>query len=279
MNETKGTRVRPHIRAARPGVFEGEILIHVHSLECWNLIYFSQRDNEDNRYVGLLGYAGEIKHLWDASAANDPFADWYLDITAQAIGDALEAIREINQSVKKMIQSDELDFSPSASSSSSTVELTFGNMYGYIGARLVIASDNAIRSVHACLHTGLLSDEKSEQYITNIQRIVLRALNSYKKYSFRGLTREDGIQKNVRWNEAVEVMGNPPEDIVKGRRAKIAPRLKKESIQTEASEKAASEEHVPTEELTDPSTDSGEEEPETEATPAKIEPHKKKSSD
>jgi len=213
-------------RARLPGAFDGDITLNMHTYQGWSLIYGARPDGRPNGTVGLFQFAGEIHRLWEKSGENDPFADWYLEQTQRAFTDATNTLCDMQSDLEAMIKTDALVFGMSESSAIVGVSLSFGNPYGYIGARLVVACDKAVRLAYSCKHTGLLTEEDAQGMVANAVRIARHAFLAHKKYKNRAVTREDAVQKNKRWNEAVDLMGEPPEDIVKGRRAAIAPRPK-----------------------------------------------------
>ncbi len=216
---------KTHERAALPGAFEGSVTLLMHTHHGWRLFYSAKKDGKPDGAPGLLRYVNDVRAIWDASAKDDPFADWFLERSRLALDSALKEVREIYVATKQLIKSDELDFEPSVSSSPAGVDLTFGSPYGFMGGRLIVASDNAIRAIAACEHTGIFDINQIIDHETNVAHIARSAFASCKDYKFSGVTREDANQRNAKWNRAVELMGEPPVDFIEGRRAKISPPL------------------------------------------------------
>jgi len=214
----------PTPRVPLPGAFAGNVTLSMHTYEARSLIYGTTRRGRPTRSVGLFLFSREIRTLWDQSKEGDPFADWHLNQVRKALTDAIDTLREMQSGLEAMIQTDDLDFGIAESRAIVVVTLNFGNPYGYIGARLVIASDKLVRLVYSCKHTGILTEVGATGMVRNAVRTTQRALISHRKYKNRAVTREDAVQNNKRWQEAVALMGEPPEDIIKGRRADIAPR-------------------------------------------------------
>ena len=84
--------------------------------------------------------------------------------------------------------------------------------------------DGLVRTVLSAQHVGLLSRDEAERALHLGGRLVRRALQSAVGYRFVGVTRLDVAQGTAKAQQARDVMGELPEDILAGTsRAPYAP--------------------------------------------------------
>ena len=96
------------------------------------------------------------------------------------------------------------------------IALNFSNPYAFRGARLVGLYDGLVRTVLSARHVGLLSRDEAERALHLGGRQVRRALQSAVGYRFAGVTRLDVEQGTAKAQQARDVMGELPEDILAG---------------------------------------------------------------
>lgn len=220
----------PAIPAApvMPGSLSGSASIEVHTTQGWKLVYSRKSDGSPSPMTGLLRYAKRAHVIWGAAATNDPFADWYLERMHQSIEAARMDISDIHQQLTSHLKGAKnkcVAVDMAVSSNPVTVPLQFSTPYGFMGAYLISDCDELIRTCYTCRYVGMLASSKCEQNIRNAMRIVLNAFEAQKDYRFNALTRDDAVARNAKWQKAVAEMGNPPSDIVDGRRPKISPMI------------------------------------------------------
>ncbi len=213
----------------RPGALAGDVSVDIHTLQAFMLVKVLPAGQTKPTPGILLNFAGHMMKLWNASSRDDPFADWYMEEAQSSIMSASKRIRETQERMDSAIRNCGMNVDLPYAKITVKIPMTFGAPYGFMGARLVMACDKAIRSVLSERHIGLISTSDADKDIEGIIATVKQALKGQFKYRHKGVTREDAKQKNAKFNEAAEIMGFPPEDIINGRRPEFSPRIRKES--------------------------------------------------
>jgi len=225
-----------------PGSLAGAASIEIHTRQGWRLVYSRRSDGTPSPMTGLLRFAGRMNTIWAAAQGDDPFADWFLEKTYHAIETARLEIGDLHRILAAHFQHEKqkgVNVNVAVSSTPVSVPLQFSTPYGFMGAYLVSECDELIRACYTCRYVGLISYAKNEQNIRRAMRLVLRAFELQREYRFHGVTREDARAANAKWNKAVAEMGNPPPDIVDGRRPKASPRINADVEKQEKTEAKA----------------------------------------
>jgi len=176
--------------------------------------------------VGLVGFADRLRVLWLAARRDDPYADWWLIQVHEAIEDVRASIRlEQAQLDNRLEQMNGMEVSVAASTHPYRIQLQFANPYAYRGAQVLSAYDRLICTALTARHIGLLDGANYRQ----IQEACARKLRALflipQGYRLLKLDRETLQINKDRSNEARELMGVVPEDILSGeRQAPFAPR-------------------------------------------------------
>jgi len=224
-----------------PGSLAGAASIEIHTKQGWRLVYSRKSDGSPSPITGLLRFAARMNTIWAAARADDPFADWYLEKTNNAIESARMEIGDLHRMLTVHFRNEKkkgVNVNVAASSAPVSLPLQFATPYGFMGAYLVSECDELIRACYTCRYVGLISYAKNEQNIRRAMRSVLHAFELQREYRFHAVTREDARAANAKWSKAIEDMGSPPPDIVDGRRPKVSPRI---SDGVDESEKAETE--------------------------------------
>jgi len=213
-------------------------------MEGWRLVYSRKSDGSPSPMTGLLRFAARMNAIWAAARMDDPFADWYLEKTYQAIESARMEIGDLHRMLAAHFHHEKkkgVDVNVAASSTPVSVPLQFATPYGFMGAYLVSECDELVCACYTCRYVGLISYAKNEQNIRRAMRLVLHAFELQREYRFHGVTREDAQAANAKWNRAVEEMGSPPPDIVAGRRPRVSPRISDGAEEPEKEEAATAD--------------------------------------
>jgi integrating conjugative element protein (TIGR03761 family) len=103
-----------------------------------------------------------------------------------------------------------------ASTKPARVSLNFSNPYAFHAARVIGAFDALVCKVLSARHVGLLARDEAEGMLHQGGRVVRRVLQSPVGYRFLGVTRRDLAQGTAKALQAIEVMGEVPDDVLTG---------------------------------------------------------------
>jgi len=218
-----------------PGSLEGNASIEIHTKQCFRMVYSKKSDGSASPMTGLLRFAKRMVFIWEASRKNDPFADMFLERIEKAIKEAHDEIMRLNSALESDLKRERkkgIDIQVANSSSPVIVPLQFSIPFGFMAAYLIADCDKLIRTCYTSKHVGLLSSTKTEKNIRKAMNTVLHCFEIQRDYKFYGLTREDALQNNAKWKDAVASIGEVPNDIIDGRRPDIAPHISEKSTNT-----------------------------------------------
>ncbi len=211
-----------------PGSLEGSASIEIHTKQCYRMVYSLKSDGTPSPMTGLLRFAKRMVYVWEASRQDDPFADHFLELIDNELKSAHDEIKTLNDILRSGLRKEKskgVEINVANSSSPLLVPLQFSIPFGFMGAYLIADCDRLIRTCYTCKHVGLLSNTKTEKNIRKAMNTVLHVFELQRDYKFFGVTREDAMQNNVKWNDALSAMGEISQSIIDGHRPKIAPHI------------------------------------------------------
>lgn len=176
--------------------------------------------------MGLLAFADQLRIIWNASRADDPWADWWLIKIDDAIDLVQHRLETITTKIRRYLRAQPaLEIDIATSERPYRIKLRFINPYAYRGAQLVAEFDAAVRTILTARHVGLLSEEQSYRQIES-GSAMLRSLFAIPQ-SYRVL-RIDRVAVKVGAAAAVSaagIMGPVPTPILLGeQRPRLATR-------------------------------------------------------
>jgi len=211
-----------------PGDLGGSVKIKIHTKHGWRLIYSRKSNGDSSPMTGLFRYARRMNVLWIASSEDDPFADYYLDLTSRGIDNAMYEFEERQKMLDvtfHQARQKGIDFELAKSSEPINIPLNFSNPYGYLGAKLISKCDEFIRTTFTCRHVGMIPYEKNEQNVRWAMKKVLGTFDIPRGFKLTGVTRDDRKRKNDTWLKALKDMNLSASDMMHIQRAKISPPL------------------------------------------------------
>ena len=209
-----------------PGVLRGQVWLTIQTRQAQQLVRGRNGTAEKPAITGLVGFANQLRVIWQAARNDDPYADWWLI----KIHETLDSVRQlINQQqtalAAQLDQMPAMEVVVAESSRPYRVPLRFANPYAYRGAQLIAAYDTLVRTVLTGIHVGLFDRETTDGLLKICTHKMRSAFALPQSYRFLGIDRE-AIQKGIgKSAQAVELMGVVPDDIMSGaRRAPLVPR-------------------------------------------------------
>jgi len=214
--------------ASSPGGLRGQAELQVQTRQAQRLVMGRAATKDRPAITGLVRFGMLVRHLWDAAADDDPYADWYLLRALENLEHGREELAAMEQTVEQVLQGIRgVDIGVAESQKPVRVPLQFANPYGYMGAYLISDYDRFARAVLTGRHVGLIDRPQSEYLLAKGGRLVRRAFAATQGYKFCAITRDDMAANNARAREAIAEMGDLPQAVLTGElRSRIAPEVR-----------------------------------------------------
>jgi len=208
------------------------ITLHTfHAFRVWNGVRRSAELEEAVRFRGIPGmqnYFAITNLIKLASGRDDPFADWWMIKLEERIAEARQRMDKFSQELNAVMKRvpAQISISDNLNQKPLNLPLYVGSHLGFHGVYLLTTYDELVRKVLLANHTGLLGRLDMESYIDLGAHELRSLIELANRFRNTGASRDDMAANNARAREAVEKLGLPPEDILKGiRRSEFAPRI------------------------------------------------------
>lgn len=209
----------------RPGTLRGSACLLIQTHQAQRVVYGRRHSPGQPGIVGLVRFGLMVRRVWQAAAADDPWADWCLLRLHEALEGARDTLGVMRHQVDELLAGAggvEIDIAESAQPV--RVPLQFTSPYAYMGAYLVHDLDEIIRAALTARHVGLMTRDSMERQIREGVRVVRRTFLMPREWVYCAVTRNDVRQNNARARKAAGVMGELPQDVLDmTRRAPHAP--------------------------------------------------------
>lgn len=211
----------------RPGALRGSVVLTLQTSQAERLVRGRARSADKPAIIGLLGFAGLVRSVWNGARADDPYADWWLLKIHAALEAAAHALSQMDQViVERLERVAALEVTLPASSRPARISLQFGNPYAFQATRVIGLFDVLACRILSARHTGALSHNEVETMLREGGRIVRHMLQSPVGYRFTGVTRRDFAQGTAKALQVQATLGPLPEQVVDGTcRAPHAPAI------------------------------------------------------
>ena len=175
--------------------------------------------------TGLLAFADRLRLVWQAAEEGDPFADWFLVRTHEAMS-AVEARMETEMKRLNLQLSSSRTFhvAPAEVKEPFRMELRFSTPYGYRAARLLGQFDELACKALTAKQIGVVNADQCTDVIRGAARRIRAVFILPQRFRRLGIKRSSPQDAQSTFQRAEELMGVLPNDILKGeRRAPLAP--------------------------------------------------------
>jgi integrating conjugative element protein (TIGR03761 family) len=126
--------------------------------------------------MGLLAFADQLRVIWNAARADDPWADWWLIRIDDAIDLVSHRLETATTKIEHYLRTQSaLEIDIATSERPYRVKLRFVNPYAYRGAQLVAEFDAAVRTILTARHVGLINSDQAHRTMMSCSG-VLRSL-------------------------------------------------------------------------------------------------------
>lgn len=176
--------------------------------------------------MGLLAFADQLRIIWNASRADDPWADWWLIKIDDAIDLVQHRLETIATKIRRYLMAQPaLEIDIATSERPYRIKLRFINPYAYRAAQLVAEFDAAVRTILTARHVGLISEEQSFRQIESCSAVLRSLFAIPQSYRVLRIDRSAVKAGAPAAASAAEVMGQVPAAILLGvQRPRLAPR-------------------------------------------------------
>ena len=173
--------------------------------------------------IGLNSFASQLRIIYDASGAGDPYADYWLIQVERSLEERLKMFDAKIEEYKKMLgQYQNIKHEVAHSIKPITKTLRFSIAYSYQGATMLMKLDELIRTILTANHVGLVASEPASNDVRYAAKKARGTLESVVGYRFCGITRDDVKANNPKAQKAQELMGGCPMGILED---EIAPKF------------------------------------------------------
>lgn len=214
--------------SSSPGGLRGTAAMEIQTRQAQRLVHGRAPTEGKAAIIGLVRFATTMRRIWRAAALDDPWADWKLLQTYEALMENREGVNSMREQTEHLLASlPGIEIDVAQSQRPCTVPLEFSNPYGFMGAYLIADFDRAARALLTARHVGLMGRDESERRLHEGGRLVRGAFNAPQGFRFRGVTRDDVAAGTAKARQAIEALGLPPKEVLEGKlRAPVAPDIR-----------------------------------------------------
>ena len=134
------------------GKLSAEVKLTLHTKVAQSLFNGSWKQGR----MGLLQFAKVMNDLWNATSADDPYAEWYLLKTYQYLTEASEKIKSFENTLSPILNNLRgIKVNQCISTHPCIYPLTFSTPFGFMGAYLIADVDHLIRLILTIERLGI----------------------------------------------------------------------------------------------------------------------------
>lgn len=199
----------------------------IHTRHAHRLVMGRKGDEDEGipKIPGLNDFSMRTRLLCQASAADDPYADWFLIRIEESLEEAKTFLRKTFQECQE-----KLSFKPTVrlhiaqAVQPVEVQVDSSTPYGFLAAFLLADFDDCARAVLSLRHYGLLTRDQAEGLLDRAAHLVRRTYALAFEWKPTAVTRKDLEQQNQLAERARKLMGSVPEEVrARARRPHYAP--------------------------------------------------------
>lgn len=219
--------VRHPGKPKKPGALRGQVWLTVQTRQAQQLIHGRAGTPGKAPIIGLVGFADRLRIIWEAARHDDPWADWWLIKVCDAIDATGDTIRRWKQDLDHLLALEVcgLEVAPAESLRPCRTPLQFANPYAYQGAHLLSEYDALACQVLTASHIGLLDNRTRDDLLGSCAQKIRATFMVPQDYRLTGIDREALRDGHGESRRACQVMGEVPDEVVRGERhAPLVPR-------------------------------------------------------
>jgi integrating conjugative element protein (TIGR03761 family) len=164
--------------------------------------------------MGLLQFAKFTNTMWNAAKFDDPYAEWTLFKTYQALIDAREKIKVIKKQLTLQFTHHQgVEIRLSSSSDPMQCALRFSTPFGYMGAYLLADVDYVVRQILTLERVGVLLEPENIS-VKQIAQFIQQVFDIPRSWHPTEITRKDVLENNEKYQQAKTQLGELPDDVL-----------------------------------------------------------------
>lgn len=163
--------------------------------------------------MGLLQFAKLTSNLWKATHQDDPYADWVLLKTYQALINVREQLQELEKQFSEQLSTIRgIETTPALNITPISYPLKFSNYFGYMGATLLADADYVLRQILTLKRLGKKQDDIN--LINQVVKYLQDVFAIPRQWHQTGVTRVDIKENTQKAQEVIALLGEVPDSIV-----------------------------------------------------------------
>lgn len=203
-----------------PGAIRSEVTLLLHTKEALKIFMGRKEDKENgiHHIPGVSVYAKLLRTIWGSCLAGNPFAKFWIQKVEVKLKETEEDLRQFLEDLKEHESiSSQLNISKSLSVKPVEVKLSFATPYTYKVVYCLVLLDEIAAKLITLRHLALISPLEFSKGIRDSRGAMNRLLNSIGGFKPLEITLNDVRERNAKYMEGVEAMGELPEVIVKNK--------------------------------------------------------------
>lgn len=201
-----------------PGSIKSDVSLMLHSKEALK-IFMGRKENKAegiHHIPGVSVYAKLLRTIWGSCLAGNPFAKYWIKKIEEKLDESKEDLQAyFDQLEQQQPVSKRLNISKSISVKPVKVNLNFATPYTYKVVYCLVLFDEIVTKLITLRHIALISPVEFDRGVKESRGAINRVLNAIGGFKPIALTLNDVREGNETYLEAVELMGELPEIIVK----------------------------------------------------------------
>ncbi|AUH01908.1 TIGR03761 family integrating conjugative element protein [Pectobacteriaceae bacterium CE70] len=223
----------------RTGALHSELKIELHSHYAIGLWQGRRAEKEDDGNKGKPAIMGMPRFLSLASRINqdslknNPWADAAMLALEDKISGASNTMSNLINSLDKEMQllPTGVTFTEAGVETPLDIKVYSNTPLGYRCVYLLIGFDQFSKKVLQAFHYGLVSRAKRDQLLSEGGRLIRQIYGSVVPYRSLPVYRQDAVENNDVWQQAVLELGEPDIDVLLGnRRSSFSPPIHESSV-------------------------------------------------
>lgn len=188
---------------------DGEITLHTRIAQ--SMFRYSWQHGK----IGLLQFAKIMTTLWHAAKEGDPYAEWYLLRTYDALFNEREKIKQIEQKLTQSLADIRgIKISLPVSSHPVCYPLRFATPFGFMGAYFLADVDYVFRQILTMERIGI-PVQGTESSIPGITSTIQGVFAVPRQWQRTGVTRQGIHENNEQYQQAKALLGEIPNAVLK----------------------------------------------------------------
>lgn len=201
-----------------PGSIKSDVSLMLHSKEALKIFMGRKEDKiEGVRHIpGISVYAKLLRTIWGSCLAGNPFAKHWIQKIEAKLAESEEDLQAYFDELKQhQPTSVRLNISKSISVKPIEVKLNFATPYTYKVVYCLVLFDEIVTKLITLRHIALISPVEFDRGVKESRGAINRVLNAIGGFKPMEITLNDVREGNEVYLEAVKLMGELPEAIVK----------------------------------------------------------------